>query len=75
MVSTPFPQSYDEWHHCITVECGIPLTEQFVADRLAVWHNEDLEETQRFRRLYGDEYWRTVIGWFEHAARDVSQPT
>ena len=68
---TPFPQNYEQWHHCITVECGIPLTPAFVSERLAVWRNEQSQETQRFRRLYGDEYWQAVIGWFEHAQREV----
>ncbi len=69
-MSSPFPQNYDEWVHCITVECGIPLTSDFVSQRLAVWRNEGSEETQRFRKLYGDAHWQAVIGWFERAERD-----
>jgi len=68
---TPFPQNYEQWHHCITVECGIPLTPSFVAERIAVWRNEQSEETLRFRRLYGDDYWQAVIGWFEQAERQL----
>ncbi|MEM7219261.1 MAG: hypothetical protein AAF515_12925 [Pseudomonadota bacterium] len=75
MKSSPIPQTYDEWRHCITVECAIPLTPTFVAERLAVWRNETSQETQRFRKLYGDDYWRAVIGWFEHAQTELSQPT
>ena len=67
MMPTPFPANYEQWKHCITVDCGIPLTQTFVSQRLAVWRNEQSEETQRFRRLYGDAYWQSVIGWFEHA--------
>ena len=29
------PQSYEQWRHCIEVECGIALTEPFVTQRLA----------------------------------------
>ena len=72
---TPFPQNYEQWRHCITVECGIPLTPAFVAERLAVWRNEQLQETQRFRKLFGDEYWQAVIVWFEQAEREVSAST
>ncbi len=61
------PETYEQWHHCITVECGIPLTPEFVAQRLKVWKDENLEETARFRRLYGDAHWRQVIGWFERS--------
>ncbi|MEM9387644.1 MAG: hypothetical protein AAGA68_21500 [Pseudomonadota bacterium] len=71
MMSTPFPQNYAQWEHCITVECGIPLTSEFVAQRLAVWRNTESDETVRFRSLYGDVYWRSVIGWFEQAERQL----
>ncbi|MEM9315039.1 MAG: hypothetical protein AAGA95_10455, partial [Pseudomonadota bacterium] len=60
-MTSPFPQNYDEWRHCITVECGIPLTADFVSQRLTVWRDEASEETRRFRQRYGDEYWRAVI--------------
>ena len=65
------PENYTHWHHCITVECGILLTPDFVAQRLSVWKDEKSEETTRFRRLYGDAHWRSVIGWFEKAEADL----
>ena len=65
------PETYEHWHHCITVECGIPLTPEFVAERLGVWRNETKEETERFRRLYGDAHWRAVIAWFERAESEL----
>lgn len=64
------PRTYVQWHHCITVECGIPLNADFIAQRLAVWCNPQLEESQRFRRLYGDAHWRAVQGWFVQAAQE-----
>ena len=70
---TPFPENYEQWHHCITVECGIPLTPEFIAERLAIWRNEQLEETRRFRSLYGEDYLEAVIGWFEQAEREVGR--
>ena len=73
MMTSPIPQNYAEWRHCITVECGIPLTSSFVSERLAVWRDEACEETRRFRKRYGDDYWRTVIAWFEHAERELGQ--
>ncbi|MEM9760339.1 MAG: hypothetical protein AAF933_13950 [Pseudomonadota bacterium] len=72
MMTSPFPQNYEEWRHCITVECGIPLTADFVSQRLTVWRDEASEETRRFRQRYGDEYWRAVIGWFEQAEKEVA---
>ncbi len=68
------PENYEQWHHCITVECGIPLTPEFVAQRLEIWRNTDREETTRFRRLYGDAHWQAVIGWFERAQAELAKP-
>ncbi len=70
MMPTPFPETYEQWLHCITVECGIPLTRTFISQRLGVWRDEQLEETLRFRRLYGDAHWRAVVEWFERAERE-----
>ncbi len=71
-MSNPIPENYEQWHHCITVDCGIPLTSEFINDRLTVWRNEQAEETLRFRRLYGDEHWRCVISWFEQAETEMA---
>jgi len=67
MDTAPIPDSYPAWRHCITVECRIPLTQTFIEQRLAIWQNPSLEETQRFRRCYGDEHWQRVIHWFQQA--------
>ena len=72
MMSSPIPQNYDEWQHCITVECGIPLTAEFVSQRLAVWRDESQEETRRFKKRYGDAYLQSVVGWFEEAGRRLA---
>ena len=71
-ISDPIPKTYDQWRHCITVDCGIPLTANFVTERLAVWRDEHAKETRRFRKLYGDDHWRAVLGWFEQAERELS---
>ena len=66
-----YPQTYDQWHHCITVECGIVLSLPFVTERLAIWRDTQSDETLRFRRLYGDEHWQAVCRWFEQAAIEL----
>lgn len=71
MTPAPFPETFEQWKRCITVDCGIPLTPAFVSQRLTVWRDEKSQETQRFRRLYGDPYWQAVIGWFERAEREL----
>ncbi|MEJ5150754.1 hypothetical protein [Comamonas sp. MYb396] len=64
------PRTYAQWRHCISVECGIPLSADFIAQRLAVWRNPGLEETQRFRRLYGDAHWQAVQHWLVQAGQE-----
>ena len=71
MMTSPFPQNYAEWQHCITVECGIPLTAAFVTERLGVWRNQAHQEPRRFRQQYGDDYLRVMIGWFEQAEQEL----
>jgi len=67
------PKNYSEWHHCITVECGLALTTDFIRERLAVWRDEKAFETERFRQLYGDAHWQAVMGWFEQAQQEISR--
>lgn len=65
------PTNYEEWRHCITVECGIDLTQAFIEERLAVWRNAQSEESHRFRRLYGEQHLQEVLGWFVRAIEEV----
>ena len=75
MMTSPFPQNFEEWKYCITVECGIQLNALFITQRLSVWRNENHEETRRFRQRYDDNHWRSVIGWFAEAERQLADPT
>ena len=75
MMTSQFPQNFEEWKYCITVECGILLSASFIAQRLSVWRNESHEETRRFRQRFGDNYWRSVIGWFAEAEQELADQT
>ena len=75
MMTSPFPQNFNEWKYCITVECGITLSSSFIAQRLLVWRDESNEETRRFRQRFGDKYWRSVIGWFTQAETEFADET
>ena len=75
MMTSPFPQNFQEWKYCITVECGITLNASFINQRLSVWRNENHEETRRFRQRYGDNHWHSVIGWFAEAERQLADQT
>lgn len=66
------PENYEQWVHCITVDCDIALTPAFVAQRLATLRDApQSQETSRFRRSYGDRHWQKVIDWFERAEREL----
>ena len=69
------PETYLGWRHCITVHCGIPLTADFVARRIAALSQADSEETLRFRKLYGDAHWRQVLAWFRHCGLELDNPS
>ena len=60
-----FPETYEEWRHFITAVCGLELTPEFVEERLLVWRDANCEETRRFRKRYGDAYWKSILAWYE----------
>lgn len=63
------PANYTAWRNCITELCGIPLTKDFITQRISVLTEADSDETLRFRRLYGDAHWRNVLSWFQRALK------
>ncbi|NOT85745.1 MAG: TonB-dependent receptor [Methylococcaceae bacterium] len=50
--SNSIPQTYVAWRHCITVDCGIPLTFDFVNARIAVltYEKNDFSTNARLTR-------------------------
>lgn len=69
MQASIIPQTYEQWRHCIIVECGLELSSSFIEKRLAALNNENEHYTQQFIRLYGREYLETVTGWFLQAQK------
>lgn len=61
------PRTYEEWRHCIEVDCGLQLNQAFIAERLAELTEAEHERTRQFVRLYGEPHRLRVIGWFEQA--------
>ncbi len=61
------PNSYDEWVHCITVKCEIPLTADFVAARIEALQNKDDFQTQKFITQWGEAHYTRTLGWFRQA--------
>ncbi|HBS5820989.1 TPA: hypothetical protein MAK91_000462 [Klebsiella variicola] len=65
------PKTYPQWYRCITEECDIPLTQAFIAARLAVLENPDHQETRRFVSLYGQPHLCKVVQWFKKADEEL----
>ena len=67
------PQTYEEWEHCITVQCGIPLTAVFVASRIEALEDEGDFSTQKFIEQWGQAHHAKTLDWFRRAASRLSQ--
>ncbi len=74
MATSVIPQNYDEWRHCIIVECGLELTPSFIETRIASLQNESEHYTKQFINLYGRQYHQTVLGWFMQAQSTLAKP-
>lgn len=66
------PQNYQQWFQCITRDCGITLSEAFIAERLRVLENSAHEESRRFVAVYGRAHLQNIIQWYYQAAREMS---
>lgn len=67
METAIIPQTYEEWHHCITVVCDQELTLPFIQQRIAALNALTDYKTKRFVELYGDEQRIKTLQWFEQA--------
>lgn len=67
-----FPRSYSEWKICITEKCKIPLTADFVKLRIEALSDEKSEERQKFTQLYGAQWTKTVLGYFQQASKEIN---
>jgi hypothetical protein len=68
------PESYERWRRCITVDCGLELTPEFIDARLAELRDASAHRTRRFVEHYGEAHRTRVIGWFERARGELAQP-
>ena len=66
-------RTYDDWKHCITEICKVPLTPDFVAMRLTELRDTGNYNTQKFVGSWGEEHRKRVIAWFEQAEIELSQ--
>ena len=63
--------SYEDWRHCITVDCGIPLTTEFCRQRLRIMSDPDDPTTVRFIQTWGEDHRRRVVEWFGRALAEL----
>ena len=66
-------RTYDDWKHCITEICGIPLTPGFVTARLEELRDTGDYNTQKFVDSWGEGHRKRVVAWFEQAEAELSQ--
>ena len=66
-------RTYDDWKHCITELCKIPLTADYVAARLTELRDIQNHNTQKFVGSWGEAHRKQVIAWFEQAETELSQ--
>jgi len=69
MKTSIIPQNYEEWRHCIIVECGLELSPSFIEQRIAALQNNGEHYTQQFVRKYGAQHHQRVLGWFMQALK------
>ena len=71
MENAIIPHSYQAWYHCITVDCGIKLTPEYVQQRINSLEDDNDFRTQQFISLYGMQHTQKVLGWFQQAQKSL----
>ncbi|MEM9600930.1 MAG: hypothetical protein AAF926_07900 [Pseudomonadota bacterium] len=66
------PKTYEDWERCITVDCGIPLTADYVADRIQALQDDADYHTQKFVRQWGETHRQKTLSWFQQAATKLA---
>jgi len=65
-------RTYDDWKHCITEICKVPLTREFVARRLLELKDMQNYNTQKLVDTWGEDHRNRIIGWFEKAEIELT---
>ncbi|MCG8490583.1 MAG: hypothetical protein MI743_03120 [Sneathiellales bacterium] len=64
--------TYEDWKHCITQRCGIPLAPDYIESRISELKDPKNYHTQKFVDVWGEAHLKRVIGWFEQAKKEFS---
>ena len=65
------PTSYEDWKHCITVKCNIPLTSKYVHDRILALTDTSDYQTKRFIETWVELHYASTLSWFHQAAQEL----
>ncbi|UBS33787.1 hypothetical protein LBX01_03955 [Altererythrobacter sp. N1] len=65
-------RSYEDWKHCITQLCRIPLTPDYVEARIIALNDRRDYGTQRFVETWGEAHLDRVKSWFLRARDEVN---
>ena len=68
-------ETYSDWRHCIEVQCGIPLTAEYVAERLRILSDATCAQTAKFVATWGEQHRQRVLEWFGRAALELGAIT
>ncbi|MEM1049916.1 MAG: hypothetical protein AAGL24_27420 [Pseudomonadota bacterium] len=66
-------RTYDDWKHCITEICKVPLTPDYVATRLKELRDTRDYNTKKFVDNWGEGHRTQVVAWFEQAEIELSK--
>ena len=62
--------NYEDWKHCITVLCGIPLTPDYIEKRILDLGDLNNFHTRKFVNMWGEEHRIHILGWFDRAKQE-----
>lgn len=65
-------RTYDDWKHCITDICKVPLTADYVAARLKELRDTENFDTKKFVSSWGEQHRQRVVAWFEQAETELA---
>ncbi len=72
-MSSAMPTDYESWKYCITIKCKIPLTPDYVNERIRILTDTKHAETKEFVKLYGVDYHERIVNWFKRAQTELSR--
>ncbi|MEM6811424.1 MAG: hypothetical protein AAF549_03045 [Pseudomonadota bacterium] len=62
--------NYEDWKHCITKLCNIPLAPEYIEKRIEELNNLENIHTKKFVDMWGEDHLKNVTDWFEQARQE-----